>query len=243
MNGHAAVAIRSTPLEGIEAQGTTQFHRPGESLQDAGLGSMALAMLDHVDYPMLVVDIGLNLLWQNLAGRSFVGRQGGGLSSVDGRLGTAHPGGLEPLRSAVERVALRQRHELETVHDLAGSPEPWAMVPLADTRSGRMAWAPLRDDAQALPSLVLMMAQRVDACDGLAVAAYARSRQLTPAETRVLQSISMDRTTEEVAEELGIGMNTIRSHMSNIRVKTGLASIRHMLTFLSRLPPLTRRLR
>ena len=46
---------------------------------------------------------------------------------------------------------------------------------------------------------------------------------LTPAEWRVVEGIRQGRTNGEIAEALGVSVNTIRYHVSNILSKTGLS--------------------
>ena len=47
---------------------------------------------------------------------------------------------------------------------------------------------------------------------------------LTPAEQRVFEGVRRGLTNGEIADELGISLNTVKYHVSNILGKLGLAS-------------------
>ncbi len=55
--------------------------------------------------------------------------------------------------------------------------------------------------------------------------------QLTPAERRVLKLIAEDRTSKEIADDLGISVRTVDTHRQNISVKLGLHGSHSLLKF------------
>ncbi len=55
--------------------------------------------------------------------------------------------------------------------------------------------------------------------------------QLTPAEKRILKQIAEDRTSKEIAEELGISVRTVESHRQNMSTKLGLSGSHSLLKF------------
>jgi DNA-binding CsgD family transcriptional regulator len=52
---------------------------------------------------------------------------------------------------------------------------------------------------------------------------------LTPAENRVFELIVAQRSTEEIARELGIAISTVRSHLQRVFDKTGRRSCAELL--------------
>ena len=54
---------------------------------------------------------------------------------------------------------------------------------------------------------------------------------LTPAERRILKSISLDQTTKEIAAELNLSHRTIENHRANISRKLGLQGSHSLLKF------------
>jgi len=54
---------------------------------------------------------------------------------------------------------------------------------------------------------------------------------LTPAERHVLQLISQDRTTKEIADELGVSPRTVEAHRQNICNKLELHGSHSLLRF------------
>jgi DNA-binding CsgD family transcriptional regulator len=84
----------------------------------------------------------------------------------------------------------------------------------------------------------LVMIGRRQVCEALSLQGYARSRGLTPAETRVLMHLCAGAQLGDVAAHLGVAVSTVRSHIGTIRMKTGAASMRALLGQLATLPPL-----
>ncbi|MCB1125968.1 MAG: response regulator transcription factor [Verrucomicrobiae bacterium] len=55
--------------------------------------------------------------------------------------------------------------------------------------------------------------------------------QLTPAERRILKQIAQDKTSKEIADELGISVRTVDTHRQNISGKLGLTGSHSLLKF------------
>jgi DNA-binding CsgD family transcriptional regulator len=196
---------------------------------------LAWAVVDQIDYPVLVVDPGLGVHFANRAAAQLLA-QAESPWWLDGRqLTTCHAGELEALRLTVEAVALRRTRTLQTLHDAQGMALPVAVIPLTSPTEG------IQGQAGAC-GRVLLMAARADVCDPLSLDAYARASGLTPTENRVMRDLARGMAPAEVAQALKVEVNTVRSHVTSIRTKTGYSSIRHLLTQLGRLPPLSLRL-
>lgn len=54
---------------------------------------------------------------------------------------------------------------------------------------------------------------------------------LTPAERRILKSISLDRTTKEIADDLSVSYRTVENHRANMARKLGLQGSHSLLKF------------
>jgi DNA-binding NarL/FixJ family response regulator len=54
---------------------------------------------------------------------------------------------------------------------------------------------------------------------------------LSPSEKRILKLISLDRTTKEIAEDLGISPKTVENHRTNISRKVGVSGTHSLLKF------------
>lgn len=94
----------------------------------------------------------------------------------------------------------------------------------------------------AVPRIALLLARRV-VCEPLSVQCYARSHELTPAESRVLEYLSAGAGPAEIARHLDVAITTVRTQISAIRAKTGAGNLRELLHAVSVLPPMAAVLR
>jgi DNA-binding CsgD family transcriptional regulator len=92
------------------------------------------------------------------------------------------------------------------------------------------------------PATLLVLGKR-QMCAPLSVQGFARSMQLTPAETRVLDMLCNGVRPTEVATRQGVALSTVRTQIGSIRAKTGAASIRELVRQVGLLPPLVGALR
>jgi DNA-binding CsgD family transcriptional regulator len=75
-----------------------------------------------------------------------------------------------------------------------------------------------------LPALhvrYLLLIERTAAPDSDALAAFGQLYQLTRSELAVLAQLLNDATAEDIAAILDIGLPTVRTHLQNLRRKTG----------------------
>ncbi len=72
---------------------------------------------------------------------------------------------------------------------------------------------------------------------------FARARHLTRAEQNVLARLCAGHGAEEIACLEGIRMSTVRTHIKNVRQKTGSSSIREVVHRVSRMPQIVSALR
>ena len=90
---------------------------------------------------------------------------------------------------------------------------------------------------------VLLVLGKRQVCGQLAVQWFARVHGLTPAETRVLESLCNGLEPREVAQLNHVGLATVRTQIGSIRAKTGADSIRSLVGQVAKLPPMVSSLR
>jgi len=115
-----------------------------------------------------------------------------------------------------------------------------AMLTLhSDESAMSIALVPLGEPAGAHgePAVLLVFGKR-QLCEPLTVEFYARAHHLTASETMVLKGLCAGQRPRQIAEEAGVAISTVRSHIGNIRIKTGTASITELVRIVTVLPPI-----
>jgi DNA-binding CsgD family transcriptional regulator len=185
-------------------------------------------VLDEMDHGLLLVDLNGRILHSNRpARRELVG--GRALRDSEGTLAAAQPAWQAKLRQALKDAERDCRSIVEL--DPEGETLSLAFVPLA-VLPGRTAI-----DA------VLIICSRRSNCETLTVQMFARAKRLTPAEQAVLTQLCAGRGAQEIACEQGIRVSTVRTHIKNVRQKTGRGSVREIVRELSRMPQIVSSLR
>ena len=90
---------------------------------------------------------------------------------------------------------------------------------------------------------VLISFERGRIAETLSVDAHAREHGLTTREQQVLAALCDGLRAKEIAARLRIGEATVRTHVNNLKAKTGCASIVDIVKQVSRLPPMVAALR
>jgi DNA-binding CsgD family transcriptional regulator len=189
-------------------------------------------MLDEIDYGMVLVAADGRVAYMNHAARLELDGQHP-LQLSDQRLGAHSPPDVVPL---YEALADAQRGLRKLLSLGSGAQQVCiSVVPLHDLP---LVGGSGRDDA-----LTLLVLGKRQVCEHLSVQAYARSRQLTPAETRVLEGLCGGRRPADIAAEAGVAVSTVRTQIGSIRAKTGTGSIRELVRQVAVLPPLVGALR
>ena len=85
---------------------------------------------------------------------------------------------------------------------------------------------------------IALVFERAACAESLSIAFYAQNHGLTSGEERVLRALNEDQSVGEVASTLGTAISTIRTHVNNIREKTGARSLRALVANLRSVPPL-----
>jgi DNA-binding CsgD family transcriptional regulator len=209
-----------------EAAASVTATRPAAT----GAGAMVLAlMLDEIDYGMLLVDEDGVLLHANHVARQEL--SGHHPLMINGRLLAARaPSDAQVLVETLRASSRRGMRGLITL----GSGESAvnvAVVPMPELPSG----------GGGRPTLVMLGKRAL--CEQLSVQWFARSHLLTPAETRVLESLCRGDTPNEIARAQAVAISTVRTQIGSIRTKTGEGSIRALVRRVGLLPPLVTALR
>ena len=187
-------------------------------------------MLDEIDYGMLLVTADAQVTYLNHAARLELDGHHP-LQLSEHRLGAHSPPDVAPLYEALAG-AQRGLRKLLTLG--AGVQRvSISVVPLPDT-------AVQGGSPGALTLLVLGKRQ---VCEQLSVRGYARSQNLTPAETRVLEGLCGGVQPSAIAAQAGVAVSTVRTQIGSIRAKTGASSIRELVRQVAVLPPLVGALR
>jgi DNA-binding CsgD family transcriptional regulator len=96
---------------------------------------------------------------------------------------------------------------------------------------------PLAGQAGADHGVALLLS-RSQVCEQLTVEWFARSHSLTMAETAVVKGLCANLTPQQIADEHGVGLATVRTQIGSVRQKTGASSIPALLRQVATLPPM-----
>lgn len=198
---------------------------------DGGVsGAWLDAMLDEVDYPMLLVGARRQLLHANHAARSSMALDGRGpLQLRDGRLGASREADDAALVRALADATQRGMRCMLTLGGDAARVHA-AVVPVAPAVPG-----------DAAPALLVL--GRTAVSETLSIRCFAHAHGLTPAEERVLMQLCGGESPAGIARRQGVALSTVRSHVGSVRAKTGAVSIRGLCEQVALLPPMVCALR
>lgn len=200
----------------------------GRAADESELARCLALMLDEVDYGLLLVDAQGGVRLSNHAARLELDDRHP-LVVQGGRLRARGSADAVALQEALDAAVLRRTRTL-LVLGVGAARASLAVVPLgADVLSGR-------------PATMLLLGRRRVA-ENLSVQAFAKSRHLTPAETRVLEGLCAGIAPAQIAEQQQVRISTVRTQIGCIREKTGVRSIRELVRLMAVLPPMVPALR
>lgn len=184
-------------------------------------------VLDEVDYGLLMLSPQLELLHMNHAAEAELAEDHPLLMHQQ-HLFARDPRDATPLREALQDAATKGLRR---------------MVVVGTSRGGvRLSVVPLRA-AQGSTAAVLVVMARRQLVSALAAQAFARAYQLSRCEEQVLLALCQGQAPQEIADNHGVKIATVRTQVANIRAKTGVASIRDLVQQVACLPPLVGALR
>jgi DNA-binding CsgD family transcriptional regulator len=189
---------------------------------------MLARVLDEIDHGLMLVDLTGRILHANHPALRELAAQRT-LRNVDGMLNAAQSGWQNPIRQALKDAERGCRSIVELEH--ASEPLSLAFIPLGPRETG------------ADVDTVLIMCSRSAGCETITMQMFARAKQLTRAEQNVLAQLCAGHGAEEIACLQGICLSTVRTHIKNVRQKTGSGSIREVVHRVSRMPQVVSALR
>jgi len=234
---HEAAALTRLVLGNLElaALDTELAYRGPERRNGpaASLAQLLACVLDEVDYGLLMLSADGAVVHANhaartelasstslrLVGQRLVGRTATEQRQLDRALAAARDDGVRTMLTIATQGTGRFRVGLSIV------PLP---VALTKAHAGHA---------------VLISFERSRIAQTLSVDAHAREHGLTLREGQVLAALCDGLRAKEIAARLEIGEATVRTHVNNIKAKTGCASIVDIVKQVSRLPPMVAALR
>ncbi|MDZ7592237.1 MAG: helix-turn-helix transcriptional regulator [Rubrivivax sp.] len=190
------------------------------------------------------------------AGRSLASLLGRALDELDvGVMLVAEDGEVLHLNQHA-RHALYERHGLQVLGNRLCTSDPRSVAHLQHalfdaTRRGlrRLVTLSQGDDRQIAAlvpveiGVAALLLGRTQVCEDLSLQCFARSQELTAAETRVLAALSRGATPAVIAREQGVKISTVRTQICAIRQKTGTSTIGALVRLVASLPPMVSALR
>ena len=221
---HTAATALPAPTAAAAAAARPRGYGGPERRNAASMLARRMAqMLDTLDYGMLLLGPLGQVSHVNKAARRDLDDTHPLLIDA-GHLQARLAQDVQPLRDALVAASQRGLRRLLQLGE-ARQRISAAVVPLAA----------LGADDQ--PGTAVLLGKR-QVCEELTVDWFARSNNLTPAETAVMKGLCADYTPLQIAARQGVGLATIRTQIGSIRLKTGAGSIRALVRQVSLLPPL-----
>lgn len=188
--------------------------------------SVALAgLLDELAFGLAIVDAHRHLLHASRAARQQLARAHG-LRLTDGHVEATQPEDGASLQKAIDAAQNGKRGYL--------------MFGRGEHRAG-VAIVPLSEATWGDTVQVALVFEKAALGSDLGLYFFAQAYRLTRSEQVVLGVLSSGKSVVEVARELKSSVNTARTHVRGILVKTGLQSVRALIKRLGMLPPLAAR--
>lgn len=182
---------------------------------------------DEVDYGMIVLNPIGHILHSNHLARVELGRRDF-LRACDGCLTSGDPSHDTKIRLALEAALRGQRRLVLLNHG---------------ERDLSLTFNPLVHPLEDASPCVLVMLSRQSTCDNLAVRMFARALSLSPSEECVMLALCRGLVINEIAQENGVAVSTVRSQIKTLREKAGAPSVRKLLQRINSLPPVVPALR
>jgi DNA-binding CsgD family transcriptional regulator len=214
----------ASPQAAVHAAGYAGPERRASARDNGG---WLTPMLDEIDYGMLLLSADAQVLYLNHAARL----------ELDGQ---------HPLQLRGRSLSVHRAQDVAPFYDALAAAQRGLRRLLSLGEGAHricVSVVPLPEAGPQRRPLTLLVLGKRRFCEHLSVQGYARSLNLTPAETRVLEQLCAGVRPTEIAASLGVRVSTVRTQIGSIRAKTGTASIRDLLSQVAVLPPLVGALR
>jgi DNA-binding CsgD family transcriptional regulator len=182
------------------------------------------SILDQIDYGMVLVDRN-GPIHLNRAARAELDDPQYPLRLEAGRLRAVNGSQDRQLCDAIDDALRGTRRRLMSL-DGAGKSLPVAVVPLAS------------DSHEIGEGLALVVLGKRQLCSQLTEQWFCRSHGLTPAESAVLGGLLAGNRPSFIAQQNGVAISTVRTHLASIRSKTATGGIRELMMTAAALPPM-----
>ncbi len=226
------LAIQATCSGEIAMNASLQFHAAASPSMPVPMfgghtdpTSWMGAALDELDFGVLVVGDDGRLRHANRRARQELSADHP-LQLFGGHVRARSSADVAPLHQAVQAALTSGRRRMLTL-DAGGEALSVAVVPLGNEQQAHA---------------VMLMLGRRRLGDRCMLQWFASDHGLTPCEQRVLEALSDGHTPAGIAEQMRIGLATVRSHIGSLRAKVGAPSIRALLHQVASLPPMAQRL-
>lgn len=181
-------------------------------------GPLPWALLDLVDYPMVLVVDGHRAVHANRAARLPLGTLTAE-QCVHARLADGS--------GSLALACLATQRGLRTLVQLKIDGDP---------RIRQVAVLPV-DQGSELPA-ALVMFERPALCQPLSLYGFGRAVGLTDAESRVLSDLWGGSSPQQIASSRRVALSTVRTHIDQIRSKTGSQTMVGVMRQIAMLPPM-----
>ena len=188
----------------------------------AELGSLLAVAADALAWPLLLLQAQGLLVYANRAGRDALASGWPLLLDDEHR--------VRPLAASQRAGFAAALHTALT--EAAAS---WSFEAVASGRAADATVALRRLAPQPGAEPLLLLALPRDRAAPLR--AYATGLSLTPAQTRVLLLLAQGHDAHHMAADLGVALSAVRTHLAQLRRKSGHRSTAALLLALARLPP------
>jgi len=179
-------------------------------------------MLDEIDFGMLLLSDEGEVMHVNHAARADLDED-------------------HPLQLRRSHLVARDAQDMARLHDALASASQRNLRRLLALGEGKhrvnIAVIPLGNRATLISLAKRHLSERIS------VQCFARLHNLTPAETRVLESLCEGLDPREIAELNVVGLATVRTQIGSIRAKTGADNIRDLVRQVAKLPPMVNAIR
>ncbi len=225
-NRHVATDVGRIPTHFLRAPHAVSPSRPGTPR--VSMASLLALALDETDYGAVILDDSQHVLYANHQARSELIAPHALLLQGE-ELQAQRPMDQRALDEAFHAASHRGIRRLISLGEHA--------------QQVSLSVVPLSPEGDWQAPAVLLMIGRSQLCPNLSVQGFAKLHRLSPVEEQVLQGLCQSISPSDIAQRHGVALSTIRTQISNIRVKTCTDSIRSLVHHISMLPPLIGALR
>lgn len=192
--------------------------------------SMFTDHLDRYSHAYFIADVEGRILYANASAQEIVSARDG-IALEHGRMAIGSTG--QSFRKAVTEIAAGQGSLLRLVVNRPSHRDPYRLIfmPVGDSRE-----IPLGVSVPAVSILAIDTSLRPEPDVPLLCELFS----LTPAEARVAGKLALGRSLDEIAVELGISLETVRTHAKRALSKTGTDRQGELISLILRSVPLRR---